>query len=70
VAADAWNDLRSTGKELLDLFATLDLDMYDLGMGGPDPYPVKPVTDDVLLRRFAPTRKWFTHLLLLKAETT
>lgn len=58
----------STGEELLDLVATLDADKYDLGMGGPDPYPVKPVTDEALLRRYAPTRKFFTNLLLVKGR--
>jgi hypothetical protein len=58
----------STGKELLYVFATLDLYMFELGGGGPDPYPVKAVTNEALLRRFTPEWKIFTNLLLVKGR--
>jgi len=55
-------------KDLLDGIASLGMAKYDLGMGGTDPYLVKPITDELLLRRYAPTRKFFTNLLLVKGR--
>jgi hypothetical protein len=58
----------STGVELLDVFATLELEMFDLGMGGATPTLVKAVTDDALRRRYSPKRKFFTNLLLVRGR--
>jgi hypothetical protein len=58
----------STGAEVLDVIAGFDVAMFDLGMGGPDPYHVKPIAAELLLRRYVPTRKFFTNLLLVKGR--
>jgi len=56
----------STGEELLDMLATLHVEMFDLGMGGSAPYLVKRIASDALIRRYSPKHKWFTNLLLVK----
>ncbi len=56
----------ASGGDLVDLLETLDLEMFDLGLGGPNLYPIRPI-DSSSLRRF-PKKTWFTNLLLLRAR--
>ena len=58
----------STGKELLDRIASLNLRMFDLGMGGHRVQPLRPVTPQQLQRRFSPNGPFFTNLLLVKGR--
>ena len=55
-----------TGAQLLAALRGLQFRMFDLGMGGPDIQPTRPITARQLLRRYSPRTIFFTNLLLVK----
>lgn len=56
----------ATADQLLEIIGGFGASMFDLGMGGPEVRPVRPVTPEQLRRRYSPLRKSFTNLLLVK----
>jgi FkbM family methyltransferase len=61
--------LGSVAEDLLEHIQSLDLQLYDLGMGGPRVRPLHTVTPAQLLRRFSPRSEVFTNLLLVKGRS-
>lgn len=57
----------SSGEALVDLIKTFGFQMFDLGMGGPNLYPIRATTPDSL-RSYPPKGWFFTNLLLVKGR--
>ncbi|MDP6978475.1 MAG: FkbM family methyltransferase [Myxococcota bacterium] len=57
-----------TGKQLLDEIDAFELEMFDLGGGGPGLQPLGRTSREALLERFTPDKKRFTNLLLVKGR--
>jgi FkbM family methyltransferase len=60
--------LGSSPEQMLDRIESLDLRLFDLGMGGTRVRPLRSVTPAQLLRRFGPRSELFTNLLLVKGR--
>jgi FkbM family methyltransferase len=62
----ALKGLGGTGSEMLEIFRALGLQSFDLGTGFGGVKPLRPISEEVLLKRYPPDREVFTNLLLVK----